>query len=88
MAEIDIVASERKRKAVACLGFLLLCEKEDGKAKRGKTREWIPRRSEGFFFNNIVQELRIEDTQGYKETMRMKYQQLKFAVDDQAYRQL
>ena len=41
---VDVV--DRKRKAAACLVFVLLCEEDDGRAKRGKTRDWIKRRSE------------------------------------------
>ena len=38
MADIvDVV--DRKRKAAACLVFVLLCEEDDGRAKRGKTRD-------------------------------------------------
>ena len=70
---MDVV--DMKRKAAACLIFILLCEEDDGRAKRGKTRDWIKRRSEGVFFSNIVQELRIEDTDGYKEMMRIRYEQ-------------
>ena len=39
---------------------------EDGKIehRRGKTRGWIRKREEKGFFNNVVQELMIEDTLG------------------------
>ena len=66
---------DRKRRAAACLVFILLCEEDDGRAKRGKTRDWIKRRSEMGFFTNIVQESRVEDTNGYKAMMRMAYEQ-------------
>lgn len=65
---MDVV--DRKRKAAACLVFVLLCEEDNGRARRGKTRDWIKRK-----FSNIVQELRIEDTNGYKEMMRMAHEQ-------------
>ena len=35
---------------------------EDRKRGRGKTRQWIRRRDERGYFNNIVKELAIEDT--------------------------
>lgn len=74
-AVLHDVDNERKRKAAACLGVLLLCEEDECRAKRGKTRNWIKRRSEKGFFQNIVQELRIEDIQGYREMMRMAHEQ-------------
>jgi len=40
---------------------------------RGKTRQWIRRRDERSYFNNIVKELAIEDTAENKEMMRMSY---------------
>ncbi|RMX40203.1 hypothetical protein pdam_00016555 [Pocillopora damicornis] len=45
---------------------------EDKKPGRGKTRQWIRRRDEKGYFNNIVKELAIEDTAKYKEMMQMK----------------
>ena len=35
---------------------------EDKKCGRGKTRQWIRRRDERGYFNNIVKELAIEDS--------------------------
>ena len=46
---------------------------EDKNPGRGKTRQWIRRREERGYFNNIVKELSIEDTAEYKEMMRMSY---------------
>ena len=46
---------------------------EDKKPERGKTRQWIRRRDERGYFNNIVKELAIEDTTEYKEMMRMSH---------------
>ena len=40
---------------------------EDRKRGRGKTRQWIRRRDERGYFNNIVKELAIEDTAEYKD---------------------
>ena len=44
---------------------------EDRKRGRGKTRQWIRRRDERGYFNNIVKELAIEDTAEYKDMIRM-----------------
>ena len=41
------------------------------KRRRGKTRQWIRRRDERDYFNNIVKKLAIEDTVEYKDIMRM-----------------
>ena len=46
---------------------------EDEKPGRGTTRQWIRRRVERGYFNNIVNELAIEDTAEYKEIMRMSH---------------
>ena len=48
---------------------------EDGKRerRRRKTRGWIRRREEKGYFNNIAQELMIEDTPGYREMIRMTH---------------
>ena len=61
-----------------CLAAAMIIEmlEEDGRrtGRRGKTRSWIRRREEKGYFNNIVQELRIEDTAGYREMMRMTHE--------------
>ena len=46
---------------------------EDKKPGRGKTRQWIRRRDEKGYFNNIVKELAIEDAAEYKEMMQMSH---------------
>ena len=38
----------------------------------GKNKAWMGRRKEKGFFNNIVQELMIEDTGAYKDVMRVR----------------
>ena len=43
------------------------------KLGRGKTKQWIRRRDERPYFNNIVKELAIEDTAEYKDMMRMSH---------------
>ena len=42
-----------------------------------KTREWLKRRRELRYYTNIVQELQLEDTNGFKEMMRMDYKYFK-----------
>ena len=49
-------------------------EDESVRVKRGKTRKWIKRRQEKGYFNNIVEELRVEDTASYREMMRKEYE--------------
>ena len=46
---------------------------ENKKHARGKTRQWIRRRDERGYFNNIVKELAIKDTAEYKDMMRMSH---------------
>ena len=46
---------------------------EDKRRGRGKTRQWIRRRDERGYFNNIVKELAIEDTSQYKDMVRMSH---------------
>ena len=41
--------------------------------KRGRTKEWTRRRDERGMYR-LVEELRAEDTEAYKETMRMNYE--------------
>ena len=48
-----------------------LMDSDDEKHQRGKTRNWIKRRHERGYFNNIIQELRIEDRFGFREMFRM-----------------
>ena len=44
---------------------------ENKKRWRAKTRQWIRRRDERGYFNNIVKKLAIEDRVEYKDMMRM-----------------
>ena len=68
-------ARAQKRKAVAALAILnILEEGEERGWERGKTREWIKRREEKGYFNNIIRELSIEDTAAFKEMMRMSHE--------------
>ena len=49
-------------------------EEESVRVKRGKTRKWIKCREEKGYFNNIVEELRVEDTTSYREMTRKDYE--------------
>ena len=62
-----------RRVAAAAITVLILLDDDDDTKKRGKTRSWIKRRKQKGAFSNIVQELRMEDTDGFKEMMRMEY---------------
>ena len=65
----------------ALIGFIVLEVLEDDKKRstvQGKTRKWMKRRQEQELYNNLVKELRLEDTKGYNETMRMKYSSFEF----------
>ena len=44
-----------------------LVDSDDGKPRRGKTREWIKRRRESGYFQNIFQELKVEYRMGFKD---------------------
>ena len=46
-------------------------DSDDEKPWRGKTRDWIKRRRERGYFNNIIKELIIEERFGFREMFRM-----------------
>ena len=62
----------KQQAAAAIIAFIVL--DEDESKKWGKIRNWIKRRPLKGAFANIVQELRLEDTPGFKEMMRMNYE--------------
>ncbi|XP_046856153.1 protein ANTAGONIST OF LIKE HETEROCHROMATIN PROTEIN 1-like [Xenia sp. Carnegie-2017] len=61
------------RRCAAALCVVELLEENKRSWTRGKTRPWMKKRKEKGYFTNIVKELRMEDTAGYKEMMRMSY---------------
>ena len=67
------MSSINKKRKAACIVLMSLLDEDETSRhwKRGRTREWIKRRPEKGHFNNIVRELRMENTRGYKEMMRM-----------------
>ena len=74
----DYLVCLKQLKNRKCLAALILSEvlddSGDQKSRRGKTRQWIRRRNEKGYFENIVKELMIEDTAGYKEENRQANQ--------------
>ena len=48
-----------------------LLDSDDEKPTRGPTRDWVKRRKEKGYFNNIIRELRVEDRFGFREMFRM-----------------
>lgn len=61
-----------ERKVAAALIAILIFDDDETK-RRGKTRSWIKRRKQRGAFETIMQELRIGDTAGFKEMLRMEY---------------
>ena len=52
-------------------------EKEEGSNRRSKTRDWITEREELGYYTNVVQEVRMEDTDVFKELMRIDFEHFK-----------
>ena len=61
-------------KRVAATSLIAELLGETNVRRRGKTREWIKRREEKGAFNNVIRELGLEDSGGFKEMMRMSYE--------------
>lgn len=57
-----------------------LLDSDDEKPKRGKTRNWVKRRKERGYFVNIVQELMLEDRNGFREMFRMDVRDFEFIL--------
>ncbi len=63
-----------RKKAAAYLLSLQALDEDESQKNGNKTRIWIRRRgSLGIF--NLIQELGIEDSHGYREIMRMNEEQ-------------
>ena len=56
---------------------LIDSDEEEERNRQGKTRNWIKEREELGYYTNIVQELRMEGTFGFKEMMRMDFKHFK-----------
>ena len=58
-----------------------LMDSDDEKPRLGKTRwNWIKRREEKGYFNNIIKELRVEDRLGFREMFRMDMTDFEFIL--------
>ena len=80
MASLRKCSRSRRIKLRRCLAAFCIVELLDDNKRcsvRGRTRRWIKRRQKKGCFANIVRELLIEDTAGYKEMMRMNYEDFK-----------
>ena len=65
---------EKQKEAIICMIISEILDDDDDYVNaRGRTREWVKKREEKGVFNNIVYELRIQDSDTYKEMMRMTY---------------
>ena len=67
----------------ALIGFIVLEVLEDDEKRptvRGKTRKSMKRRLEQGLYNDFVKGLRLEDTKGYNEMIRMKYSSFEFLL--------
>ena len=68
------------RKAITTLAVLEFLE--DGKSwwKRGKIKDWMKRRQEQAYADNIVRELMVEDTTSYNEILRMSHEDYSYIL--------
>ena len=74
--------ADEKRSAVMVMLLNELLDSDDEKPTRGKTREWIKRRGENGYFNNIIQELRIEDRIGFREMFQMDVENFEYLLNE------
>ena len=57
-----------------------LMDSYDEKPTSGKTREWVKRREQSGYFNNIVKELKVEDRLGFREMFQMDVRDFEFIL--------
>ena len=57
-----------------------LVHSDSEKPRLGKTREWIKRRRESGYFQNIFQELQIEDRMCFKDMFRVRVTDYEFLL--------
>ena len=55
-----------------------LVDSDDERSRRGKTREWIRRRSQLGLYETLIKELIIEDRLSFKEMFRMSVEDFAF----------
>ena len=71
-----------KEKTVQLLIMFKLLDSVSQKTNtRCKTKERLKRREQLGYFKNIIQELRMENTGGFKEMMRMDYEKFKHVLN-------
>ena len=66
------MVDKQKLKALVMVELLDSEEEEETKG-RGMMRSWLKKREELGSFTNILQELQVEDIEGFKEMMRMDF---------------
>ena len=69
-----------KTSAALVLVLNELMDSDDEKPTRGKTREWVKRREQSGYFNNIIKELKVKDILGSGETFRMDVGDFEFIL--------
>ena len=69
-----------KTSAALVLVLNELMDSDDAKPTRGKTREWVKRREQSRYFNNIVKEVKVEDRLGFREMFRMDVGDFEFIL--------
>ena len=69
-----------KTSAALVLVLNELMDSDDEKPTRGKTREWVKRREQSGYFNNIVKELKVEDGLGFREMFQMDVGDFEFIL--------
>ena len=71
MTMVRAYVYNKVRSLLAVFAAFEVLNHENKKRGRGETRQWIRRRDERGYFNNIVKELALEDTTKYKDMVRM-----------------
>ena len=69
-----------KTSAALVLVLNELMDSDDEKPTRGKTREWVKRREQSGYFNNIVKELKVEDRLAFREMFWMDVGDFEFIL--------
>ena len=69
---LAIMADKQMFKALVMVELLDSEEEEETKG-RGMTSRWLKKREDLGYFTDIVRELQLEDTEGFKEMMRMDF---------------
>ena len=57
-----------------------LADSDDEKPRRENIREWIKRKRESHYFQNIFQELKVKDRVGFKDMLRMSVTDSEFLL--------